>query len=202
MPGDHYFSPSPAAELKLRTITVDLAGAPRTVTTAGGVFSPERLDTGTRVLLNETPAPPQTGDLLDIGCGWGPISLELAIRSPDATVWAIDVNERALELVRRNASALGLSNVHAVTPDGVPEGVSFSAIWSNPPIRVGKAALHDLLIRWLPRLTPGAAAHLVVARNLGSDSLQRWLLETLPGGFSVDRVAYDKGYRVLRVHRP
>ena len=202
MAGEHYFSATPGTEFKPRSLTVRLAGADRTVTTAGGVFSPERLDAGTQVLLETVPAPPPHGHLLDLGCGWGPVALSLALESPEATVWAVDVNERALELVRRNASGLGLTNVNAGVPDGIPDGVRFSTIWSNPPIRVGKTELHALLLRWLPRLEPAASAWLVVQRNLGSDSLHRWLQEELPEGFTVERAASSKGYRVLEVRAP
>jgi 16S rRNA (guanine1207-N2)-methyltransferase len=202
MAGDHYFSASPGSDFKERALTVRLAGADRTVTTAGGVFSPERLDAGTQVLLDTVPAPPADGNLLDLGCGWGPVALSLGLESPEATVWAVDVNERSLELVRRNATALGLTRVNAALPDGIPDDVRFATIWSNPPIRVGKAELHALLLRWLPRLEPGASAWLVVQRNLGSDSLHRWLQEELPEGFTVERAASSKGYRVLQVTAP
>lgn len=114
-------------------------------------------------------------------------------------MWAVDVNERALELTRRNAEALGLDNVRAVTPDAVPDDVQFMAIWSNPPIRVGKNELHGMLDRWLPRLREGADAWLVVSRNLGSDSLHRWMDDRFAGRLSVSRAATHKGFRVLRV---
>jgi 16S rRNA G1207 methylase RsmC len=165
------------------------------------VFSPDHLDTGTQVLLSNTPPPPPGGDLLDLGCGWGPIALSLALDSPHATVWAVDVNERALDLVRRNAEALGLHNVNASLPDDVPEGVRFRTIRSNPPIRVGKHELHGLLERWIPRLDERSDAWLVVQRNLGSDSLQRWLAATFDRGYSVHRAATGRGFRVLRVRR-
>ncbi|MCD2443749.1 methyltransferase [Agromyces sp. SYSU K20354] len=199
MPSDHYFTARPAGEAALRTITVTLAGRELTVTTAGGVFSPEHLDTGTRVLLERVPAPPARGDLLDLGCGWGPIAISLALQAPDATVWAVDVNERALDLMRRNAASLGLANVRAVLPDEVPADVRLAAIWSNPPIRIGKAELHALLESWLPRLDDDASAWLVVAKQLGADSLQRWIADEL--GFDVERAETSKGFRVLEARR-
>ena len=199
---EHYFSATPSGEPKLRQITVTLAGRTVAVTTAGGVFSPERIDAGTSVLLAHTPVPPPGGNLLDLGCGWGPVALTLALDSPHATVWAVDVNQRALDLVRRNAQALGLSNVNACTPADVPDDVLFTTIWSNPPIRVGKNELHDMLLAWLPRLEPGSDGWLVVQRNLGSDSLHRWLQAELPQDYAVLRAATHKGYCVLRVrHR-
>lgn len=201
MPSDHYFSASPASPENLRTVSVTLAGRDVEVTTAGGVFSPDRLDAGTAVLLSHMPPPPPGGNLLDLGCGWGPIALSLAMLSPHATVWAVDVNQRALDLVRRNADALGLSNVNAVTPEDVPEDVAFRTIRSNPPIRVGKHVLHDMLETWLPRLDERSDAWLVISRNLGADSLQRWLATSFPRRYSVQRAATARGYRVLKVRR-
>ena len=201
MASDHYFSASPASAENLRQIRVQLDGRTVELTTAGGVFSPDRLDAGTAVLLANTPAAPAGGHLLDLGSGWGPVALTLAMQSPHATVWAVDVNERALDLVRRNAAKLELHNVNAVVPDDVPDDVAFRSIRSNPPIRIGKNELHGLLERWIPRLDERSDAWLVVQRNLGSDSLQRWLAATFERGFSVHRAATGRGYRVLRVRR-
>ena len=201
MANEHYFSAEPESELKLRTIHVRIAGRAVELQTANGVFSPERVDAGTRVLLSSVSAPPPGGNLLDLGCGWGPIALTLAAESPHATVWAVDVNERALDLVRRNADVMGLGNVNAVVPSAVPADIEFMTIWSNPPIRVGKDELHAMLRMWLPRLASAADAWLVVQKNLGSDSLHRWLETTFPEDFSFSRAATNKGYRVLRCRR-
>jgi 16S rRNA (guanine1207-N2)-methyltransferase len=199
--GDHYFSPAPESETNLRPFTARLAGQTYELVTASGIFSPERIDMGTRVLLDHVPSAPPGGQFLDLGCGWGPIALTLALESPHATVWAVDVNTRALDVVRRNAEKLGLKNVNPVTPDAVPDDVEFTTIWSNPPIRVGKNELHAILERWLPRLEPGSDAWLVVQRNLGSDSLHRWMEGTFPD-LTTSREAISKGYRVLRTRRP
>ena len=195
--GDHYFTAEPASADERRTLEVTLAGRPVRAWTAPGIFSPGRVDLGTQVLLRHVPAPPPDGHLLDLGCGWGPLALTMALSSPAAHVWATDVNHRALDLLTRTAADLGLSGLRAVAPDDVPADIRFAAVWSNPPIRVGKTALHDLLARWLPRLTPDGAAHLVVQRNLGADSLHRWLAEDL--GLPTERVGSAKGFRVLRV---
>ncbi len=205
--GDHYFTSSPAAPAQRRQLSVRLAGAQRSLRTAAGVFSADRLDAGTAVLLDAVPAPPARGDLVDLGCGWGPLTLELGLASPGATVWAVDVNARALELTAANAASLGLSGVRAVTPEQVPDDLVVDALWSNPPVRVGKAVLHEMLRTWLPRLRPdgSAAAHLVVHRHLGSDSLARWIaaqrFEALGAAVeaAVERVSSVDGYRVLRV---
>ncbi|MFB2586106.1 class I SAM-dependent methyltransferase [Herbiconiux liukaitaii] len=198
MDGEHYFSARPAGELELREIDVTLAGSPYRVATSSKIFSPDHIDTGTQVLLANVPTPPETGDLLDLGCGWGPIALTLALESPRATVWAVDVNERALDLVRRNFHMMGLENINACRPGDVPEEVRFAAIWSNPPIRVGKEVLHGMLRHWIPRLHPDSEAWLVVQKHLGSDSLQRWLEAEFPA-FAVSRAVSVKTFRMLRV---
>ncbi|HEX7589842.1 MAG TPA: methyltransferase [Demequinaceae bacterium] len=206
--GDHYFTARPASPDQRREISTTLAGIGVAVETAPGVFSSSRVDLGTSVLLRTVPSPP-SGTLLDLGCGWGPIALTMALLQPRARVWAVDVNERALDLVRRNAVRVAqiapASEVIAATPDEVPDDLAFDAIWSNPPVRIGKDALHDLLARWLPRLAPGAEAYLVVQRNLGADSLARWLADQrddadLAWG-AVEKVASAKGFRVLRLRR-
>lgn len=201
MAAEHYFTSTPDGDIRPRRITARLAGRDLELTTAGGVFSPGHVDLGTRVLLDAVPEPPAGGDLLDLGCGWGPIALALALDAPDARVWAVDVNQRALELVRRNCEELGVTNVNAVLPEDVPDDVRFGTVWSNPPIRIGKVELHALLERWLPRLEAGADAWLVVQRNLGSDSLQTWLTETFADRLEVERAAVSKGFRVLRTTR-
>jgi 16S rRNA (guanine1207-N2)-methyltransferase len=201
MASDHYFSSKPSSELKPREIEVELAGRTLTLATAAGVFSPQRLDQGTRVLLDSMPTPPSDGIFLDVGCGWGPIALTLALLSPDATVWAVDVNERVLDLLRENAARAGVTNINAALPGDVPSDVAFDGIWSNPPIRVGKESLHEILSLWLPRLGIDMEAYLVVAKNLGADSLQKWLNETLADTIEVERESTSKGYRVLRATR-
>ncbi|WP_231945492.1 class I SAM-dependent methyltransferase [Agrococcus carbonis] len=198
---DHYFSAEPVAPESVRTIRVPIAGREREMVTATGVFSGDRLDVGTAVLLDAVPAPPATGELLDLGCGWGPIASTLAVRSPGARVWAVDVNARALSLVERNAELLSLSNIVPATPDRVPEDLRFAAIWSNPPIRIGKAQLHELLETWIPRLAPGATAWLVVQKHLGADSLLRWLAERFEG-FEVERADSKRTYRIIAVTAP
>jgi 16S rRNA (guanine1207-N2)-methyltransferase len=162
------------------------------------MFSPGRLDPGTRLLLESAPPPPAGGDLLDLGCGYGPLALVLAARSPGARVWAVDVNERALALCAANAQEAGLAGVRTAGPGDPRLPGELALIWSNPPIRIGKQALHGMLASWLARLAPDGAAYLVVQRNLGSDSLQRWLEES---GWPARRAAARGGYRVLEVRR-
>lgn len=192
----HYFDEQPAVPSEERLIEVTLPDLSFTMTTDRGVFGHGRLDTGTNLLLRTAPPPPPSGHLLDLGCGAGAIALTLAQRSPGATVHAIDVNERARALCRANATRLGLDNVLVAAPEQVDPELRFAAIWSNPPIRIGKDALHDLLTTWLGRLTADGSAVLVVQRHLGADSLHRWLEQQ---GMFVVRTASRSGFRVLLV---
>ncbi len=195
--GGQYFEAEPAAASSPRTVVVDIDGTQLGFTTDSGVFSPGRLDAGTRLLLAEAP-PLNDGDrrVLDLGCGWGPIACVAALRSPTAEVLAVDVNERALSLTAKNAADHGATNVKVAHPDDVDPAVRFDRVLCNPPIRIGKAALHELLAVWLDRLAPGGRAHLVVQRHLGSDSLARWLEGR---GHRVTRLASKAGYRILEV---
>ena len=193
----HYFAAQPQAAHRPGLVRVVLPDLYLELETDSGMFSPGRLDPGTRFLLESAAAPPARGDLLDLGCGYGAIACTLAVRAPGATVWAIDVNERALALCAANAARAGLANVRAVLPDSPDLPASFAEIWSNPPVRIGKPALHDLLRRWLGRLAPGAGATLVMGRNLGADSLHGWLEKE--EGWQVRRLSARSGYRLLRV---
>jgi 16S rRNA G1207 methylase RsmC len=201
MSGEHYFSAEPAGDFKPKTIRVNLLGKEVQLQTAGGVFSPDHLDTGTAILLDHVDEAPISGNLLDIGCGWGPIAIALALQAPSATIWAVDVNQRSLELTRTNAELLGLKNIKACLPEEVPSDIRFSGIWSNPPIRVGKAELHSILNTWLPRLAEECESYLVVAKDLGADSLLKWLQSELPENFDAQRIDSAKGFRIIRVTR-
>jgi 16S rRNA (guanine1207-N2)-methyltransferase len=194
---DHYFSAQPTAAHRPGLVRVVLPDLYLELETDSGMFSPGRLDPGTRFLLEAAPAPAAAGDLLDLGCGYGPIACTIAARSPAATVWAVDVNERALALCAANAARAGLSNVRCATPDDPAVPARLAEIWSNPPVRIGKQALHALLERWLARLGPGAGASLVMGRNLGADSLHGWLEKEQ--GWQVRRLSARSGYRLLRV---
>ncbi len=198
LPPAHYFNEDPEVPSARKRIDVSLPDGSFSIETDTGVFSHGRVDSGTKVLLMEAPALPASGNVLDLGCGSGPIAMTMARRAPGCGVWAVDINERARQLTRDNASALGLTNVTVAAPDEVPDDVIFDVIWSNPPIKVGKKELHDLLIRWLARLSPDGYAVLVVNKNLGSDSLAKWLTEL---GWTVKRISSRQGFRVLTVKR-
>ncbi len=192
----HYFE-TPAGPGRERQVRVRFWDTDWSFTTASGVFSGEGLDQGTAVLLRSHTPRPGARRMLDLGCGFGVIAVALASAAPDARVDAVDVNGRALDLTQRNAAANDVGDrVRASLPDEVAEDVRYDEIWSNPPIRIGKEALHALLLRWLPLLAPGGIARLVVGRHLGADSLQRWIVAQ---GYRCDRTASARGFRVFEV---
>ena len=194
----HYFE-TPSGPERRRDVHVRFWETDWTFTTANGIFSADGLDLGTGVLLRSHTPRADAARLLDLGCGYGVLAVALASASPGATVDAVDVNERALALTRDNATAHGVGGrVRALLPREADPATRYDEIWSNPPIRIGKDALHELLLTWLPRLADDGVARLVVGRNLGADSLQRWLREQ---GFTCERTASAKGFRVFQVTR-
>lgn len=193
-----YFEAEPSVASDRREVRLALPDLTIDLVTDAGVFSKDEIDPGSKLLLLEAPPPAPAGELLDLGCGYGTLALPMALRAPGAAVWAVDVNERAVALTAENAERNGIENVRAVTPDRVPDDVRFATIWSNPPIRIGKPQLHDLLRGWLPRLADGGEAILVVHKHLGSDSLASWLEQE---SWSVDRLTSRMGYRILSVAR-
>ena len=196
--GEHYFTADPSVPFKREPLVAEVWGERLHLVSGSGVYSRGRLDVGTAVLFRET-TPPAPGRILDLGCGYGVIGLAIARCVPGADVTGIDVNERALLLANENAAALRLGDrFRALLPDEAPEDAAYDEIWSNPPIRVGKAALHELLLRWLPRLTPAGRAVMVVGKFLGGDSLQRWLGDQ---GYPTTRIGSSKGFRVLESRR-
>ena len=194
MSQDHYFSREPRAASRPLSVRAVLPDRTIDLVSDRGVFAHGRLDRGTEVLLRSIPPPPPAGELLDLGCGYGPIAITVALRAPGAHVWAIDVNRRARELATRNAAAAGATNVTVAAPEDVPAAARFAAVYSNPPVRLGKQPLHELLETWLGRLAPDGVAHLVVQRHLGADTLARWLSEQ---DYGVRRIRSRQGYRLL-----
>ena len=110
------------------------------------------------------------------------------------------MNRKCLELTKQNAERMGVSNIEVLLPEDVPDNQLFDEIWSNPPIRVGKKVLHEILTLWLNRLSPKGTARLVVQKNLGSDSLQKWLIANFPN-FETTRIDSVKGFRILKITR-
>lgn len=193
---EHYFAAEPQTPSAPKTIAVDLGDVRFDLLTDRSLFSADSLDRGTEFLLRTAPPPPANGPLLDLGCGYGVIAITLARRFPGREIWATDRNRRALDITTRNATELAASTVHVAAPGEIPEAIRFAAIYSNPPIRIGKEELHALLLHWLERLQPGGCAFLVVQRHLGADSLAGWLGEQ---GYPTTRLRSRQGYRLLQV---
>ena len=199
MAEEHYFTADPQAAFRRIPVSANVWGHWLELTSGSGVFSQGRLDIGTGVLLREQPAPEGARSVLDLGCGYGVIGLAIAVAVPGCTVTAVDVNERAVLLANENAAALGIGDrFRACVPSEVDPAATYDEIWSNPPIRIGKDALHQLLLDWLPRLDDDGRARLVVGKNLGADSLAAWLTDQ---GYPTAKVASAKGFRVLESRR-
>ena len=196
---EHYFTADPKAPFKRVPVRTNIWGHWLELTSGSGVFAQGRLDIGTGVLLQDSAPPQDAKTVLDLGCGYGVIGLAVAIAVPECVVTAVDVNERAVLLANENAAELGVADrFTAGTPDQIDPAATYDEIWSNPPIRIGKEALHALLLTWLPRLAPGGSARLVVGKNLGADSLAAWLTDQ---GFPTSKVSSAKGFRVLTTTR-
>ena len=196
---NHYFSAKPSVASAPKSVELALPDMKLTLATDRGVFSADRVDAGTKYLLLDGPMPVAPALVADVGCGYGPIAVTLAKRFPAATVWGVDVNERARNLCQANAVTAGCDNVEVYAPDEVPSGRLVDAVYANPPLRMGKDALHELLAEWLERLTPAGVLVQVVHRHLGADSLQRWLEDS---GWPTERLGSRAGYRLLRSGRP
>lgn len=188
-PSDDALFPRTAVKLSLPDIDLELQSE-------AGLFSHRSIDTGTYVLLRYGPAPPESGDLLDLGCGYGAIALVLGTRSAGARVWGIDVDARAVDIAQENVVRTGLTNVVICMPRAVPSDVRFSAIYSNPPTRIGKTAFRSLLSHWLGKLSPTGSAYLVIKKEAGADAVAQWLSDN---GYRADRLAAKQGYRLVHV---
>ncbi|MDY5584929.1 MAG: methyltransferase [Arcanobacterium sp.] len=216
---EHYFASSPKAVHHRLEFTTQIQGKEYVVCTDSGVFSPRQLDKGTAVLLHKLPTTEvaqvngvslgssvtvSPGDfVLDLGCGWGPISLALAHNYPEAAILAVDVNERARELCAENLKRNGYTNFSTLDPETAltelrKSEAKLKLIWSNPPIRIGKEELHQMLRTWLELLAEDGVGYFVVQRNLGADSLQKWLQQE---GYRVGKLGSAKGFRVLEVRK-
>jgi 16S rRNA G1207 methylase RsmC len=198
---EHYFSPDPSAEKKLQTVSFRVENQTLNLSAISGTFSSTGLDKGTAVLLSLSELFPTSGDVLDLGCGWGAIATSIAKLRPNTKVWAIDVNQRSVQQTIANAKDLELTNVYALLPDELSDELLFDEIWSNPPVRIGKKELHLLLEKYLGKLKPGGRAMLVVQKQLGAPSLMRWLAESFAER-KVEKVLVDRGYWVIRVTAP
>lgn len=193
---DHYYSRDPESERDLREFDTDIRGRTFTFMTDASVFSRRGIDYGTYALIERLPLPLQ-GDVLDLGCGYGPIGLSVAVFSPEASVTLVDINRRALELCRINAEKNGLDPMEVVLSDGVSAlpGRYFHWIITNPPIRAGKRIVYRLFEQAYERLQESGEFWLVIHKKQGAPSALKKLQTLFP---EVMVVARDKGYRIIR----
>ena len=196
---NHYYTKNPETESKEASWTFPLRGREFRFISDSGVFSKKTVDFGSRLLietfrLNEEVA----GDILDVGCGYGPMGLALAYAYPARLVEMVDVNERAMSLARRNAEANNIRNVKVYesnTYDQVPEERQFAAIVSNPPIRAGKQVVHRILSEAHTHLLAGGTLTVVIQKKQGAPSAEQKMLDVFG---NVEIIARDKGYWIIQ----
>lgn len=194
---EHYYTKRPTVESDRQTIRTTLRGKPYTFITEAGVFSKREVDFGSRLLI-ETMDIPEDAQVLDVGCGYGPIGLAAATLAKRGEVTMVDVNERAVGIAKENAERHGIRNVRIVQSDlfeALEEEETFDAILTNPPIRAGKAVVHRIFEGACERLRPGGSLWVVIQKKQGAPSAFA-KMEELFG--NVREVTKDKGYRILR----
>lgn len=196
--GGEYWRAEPEGPARERTVRLEVPGRAEALALASaeGVFGTQRVDRGTDILIRHAPAPAPCTGVVDLGCGYGPIAVSMGVRQPDAGLWAVDVNRRALALTARNAASAGARNIVAAEPEAVPMALRFDRIYSHPPVKIGRSSMHELLDGWLRRLAYGGDAYLVLKQSMGADALHNWLNDT---GFPAERAASKQGYRLLHV---
>jgi 16S rRNA (guanine1207-N2)-methyltransferase len=197
---DHYFSENPLSKSEPIKWTYQLRNHSFTFLTDTGVFSKKEVDFGSRLLIETFVEPEVKGDILDIGCGYGPIGLALAKTNPDRTVYMVDVNKRALSLAEQNASLNRVNNV-VVMESNLYENVphyKFAAIVTNPPIRAGKKVVHQILEDSFHLLEKKGSLWVVIQKKQGAPSAQKKLESIFE---EVEVVKRDKGYYILKATR-
>lgn len=194
---EHYYSSNPSARSKPFTFEYNLKGHPYVFISDLGVFSKSEVDFGSKLLIDTFVIPSIKGDLLDVGCGYGPIGLSLGKQYPNRIVEMIDINERALELAKENSQKNNITNV-SIYKSNLFENVtqkSFAAILSNPPIRTGKKTVHELLEQSFHYLADHGELWIVIQKKQGAPSAIE-KLKTIFG--EVDVIAKKKGYYIIK----
>ena len=191
---EHYFTSEPVSAHRERLIDTKLLGREMRFLTDAGVFSRDDVDPGSRLLIDS--AGPLTGRVLDLGCGWGPVGLSLALENPEIDMLMADVNERAVELSERNRRMNGVVNAHVIESDAFEsiEG-EFEHILTNPPIRAGKQVIYGMFDESFNRLLPGGDLTIVIRKQQGAPSAKAHL-QDLFGNAEV--IARGGGYWIIR----
>lgn len=197
---EHYFSRRPSAEPRYGVISVGLRGRFFEFLTSSGVFSKKRIDLGTRLLV-ESMLLPESGNVLDLGCGYGVVGVVVAVLNPRLQVFLVDINERAVRLARENAKRNGARNV--VFESGFlyepVDDVRFDAIFSNPPVSAGLKVVLPIVEQAPLHLVSGGVLEVVVRSKIGGKRLSETMEETFG---SVKVLARGSGYRVLLSKKP
>ena len=192
---DHYYTREPQSESRPVECEYVYRGERLRFVTDAGVFSKGEVDTGTQLLLEALPEE-MSGEILDLGCGWGVIGISIAKTWPECRVTMADVNLRALELSRENAKK-NHTEVECVESDGMAAltGRTFDAVVTNPPIRAGKQVIYQMFADAAKSLKPGGALYLVIRKQQGAESCMKYL-KTIYG--EVEKLDKSGGFWVLR----
>ena len=195
---DQYYTADPTSESKPVPCAFPYRGDGLNFMTDAGVFSKGELDVGSRLLLDALPA--LSGDVLDIGCGWGAIGVAIAKANKAARVTMVDVNRRALSLCRQNCTRNGVT-AEVIESDGMAEvlGRKFNAIVTNPPIRAGKQVIYKMFADAAVSLKKGGALYLVIRKQQGAESCVKYL-KTLFN--EVEKLDKSAGFWVLKAYEP
>ncbi|ASA24385.1 class I SAM-dependent methyltransferase [Paenibacillus donghaensis] len=195
----HYYSQQPEARHDRRTIHTVLRGRKFQFTSDAGVFSKGDIDYGSRALI-ETMEIPEGAAVLDVGCGYGPIGLSAAHLAPKGHVTMLDINSRAVELARENAQQNGIRNVTVMESDvlGALKEQTFDVILTNPPIRAGKAVVHQIFEEAYQHLNEGGSLWIVIQKKQGAPSAVAKLESLFP---VVEEKGKDKGYRIIKAQK-
>lgn len=194
---DHYYTKNPQSKEKRTTIQVTLNGQPFTFHTSTGVFSKKSVDFGTKTLIENFIEPKIEGDILDLGCGYGPIGIALGHKYATRHVTMVDVNERAVQLATENCAENNVTNVTVLQSDRFKqlEKQQFAAIVTNPPIRAGKKIVYALFEESLAHLLPGGELWIVIQKKQGAPSAISFLSSIFA---EVETVTKKKGYFIIR----
>lgn len=197
---DHYYSKSPSAQSNRKMFTYRLREKEFRFITDTGVFSKGEVDFGSRFLIETFQAPDLKGDILDVGCGYGPIGLSIAATEGNRTIDMIDINERAVELTKENAMINNIENVQVFQSDLFEqvERKQYAAILTNPPIRAGKKIVHIIFEESYYRLQPNGELWVVIQKKQGAPSAIRKLEELFSDVEVVDK---KKGYFIIKAKK-
>ena len=196
----HYFDLDPSLASKEREITYFIDGRTITLVSDNGVFSKDKIDEGSFAFLKVIVPLRLSGKILDLGCGYGPIGLTIALTSPEARVDLADINTRALALCEKNAQLLGLSPRVTVLQSNIYENIEgkYDSIVVNPPIRAGKAVTYAMYEGAYTHLIDGGSLYIVIRKNQGAPTASKFI-ESLFGNISL--LKRDKGYYIYQAKK-